>query len=105
MSREIDPQEITALLSLVQAGKLPESDFWTRLRNAGVIDSAKTDEDIREEIDAQPTPASTLGDITDANGGGPPQGKGKPMLDANGEPMMDAQGMPMMQGEQGASGA
>lgn len=53
VSRQIDPQELEALLKLVQAGKMPESDLFSRLRSAGVIDSRKTDDEIREEIAGQ----------------------------------------------------
>lgn len=62
-SREMDPAELTALLAAVQAGKMPESDLWTRLRNAGLIDSTKSDDDIREEIDSQRPPGG--GTLTD----------------------------------------
>jgi hypothetical protein len=50
----LDAPTLSALLALVQAGKMPESDLWTQLRNVGLIDAEKTDEEIREEISSQP---------------------------------------------------
>lgn len=52
-SSELDAQMLAALLQLVQSGNLPQTDLWSRLRNAGLIDSTKTDEMIQEEIDSQ----------------------------------------------------
>lgn len=45
------PQEITALLSAVQANKLPVTDFVRRLRKIGLIESDRTDEMIYEELE------------------------------------------------------
>lgn len=53
---KLDAQTMTAMMSAVQAGQMPLSDFWTQLREAGYIDSEKTDEQIREEIDGQSPP-------------------------------------------------
>lgn len=54
----MDPTELTALLQLAQAGKLPDTDLWDRLRKCGLIAADKDDEAIREELDAQ-APART----------------------------------------------
>lgn len=56
----LDAQELVALLQAVQAGKLPESDFWSKLREVGYIDPEKTDGEIREELDAQGTSDTDL---------------------------------------------
>lgn len=50
--RKVDPAELSALISLVQGGHMPQTDLWSRLRTVGLIDSTKTDDDLREEIDA-----------------------------------------------------
>jgi Domain of unknown function (DUF4055) len=56
MTRDVDATELTTLLELVQAGKMPESDLWARLRNVGLIANEKTDDEIREEIEQQTPP-------------------------------------------------
>lgn len=61
----LDAQELTALLAAVQAGKLPESDFWAKLREVGFIDAEKTDDEIREELGAQGTNNTDLTDLLD----------------------------------------
>ena len=59
---QLDAMTLTALLALVQAGKMPESDLWTQLRNVGLIDAEKTDDDIREEVAGQePTGTNPFG--------------------------------------------
>lgn len=50
----IAPEELSALIQSVQSGMVPLSDFWRRMRAAGVIDPKKTDGQIREEIDSNP---------------------------------------------------
>ena len=50
MAAGIDPQEITALLSAVQAGSLPIIDFIRRLRKGRVIESDRTDEEVLSEL-------------------------------------------------------
>lgn len=69
---ELDAPTLIALLQLVQAGKMPESDLWTQLRNVGLIDAEKTDDDIREEVAGQePTGTNPFGaDAGDDAGGG-----------------------------------
>jgi hypothetical protein len=61
----LDAQELTALLAAVQAGKLPESDFWAKLREVGFIDPEKTDDEIREELAAAGTNATDLTGVLD----------------------------------------
>lgn len=53
MASVVDAQMLTAMVQAVQAGTLPLSEFWANLRDAGLIDSEKSDEDLKEEIDAQ----------------------------------------------------
>jgi hypothetical protein len=50
---QFDAQQVTAALSLVQAGKLPESDLWAYLRSVGLIEATKDDDSIRDEIETQ----------------------------------------------------
>ncbi|MCY1428448.1 hypothetical protein D9M71_443310 [compost metagenome] len=47
----LDAAILSALFNAVQAGRVPESDFWQYLRDRGVIDAEKTDEDIRDELE------------------------------------------------------
>ena len=51
----IDAQRLTALVGAWQSGALPNADLWTELRRGGLIDPEKTDEEIQEEIDVDPT--------------------------------------------------
>lgn len=62
----IDAPMLTAMVQAVQAGTLPLSEFWAKLRRGGLIGSDKTDDQIREEIAKDP-PANggALGDETD----------------------------------------
>jgi hypothetical protein len=53
LGTNIDAPTLSTLLAMVQAGKIPESDFWQALRNMELIDPEKTDDEIREEIDSQ----------------------------------------------------
>lgn len=55
--RTIDSAELAQLIQGVQSGLIPLDDFWARMRATGVIDSTKTNDDIREEIDQNPPPA------------------------------------------------
>jgi hypothetical protein len=50
----LDAAIMASLFNAVQAGRVPESDFWQYLRDRGVIDPEKTDEDIRGELEANP---------------------------------------------------
>ncbi len=83
----LDAQTLVALLQLVQAGKMPESDLWTQLRQVGLIDAEKTDDDIREEIDSQAPPGvtSVFGTPRVANEGGGGSGDGKGGSSATGD--------------------
>jgi hypothetical protein len=47
-----DPQLISAMWKLVLEGGLPKSDFWQMLRKTEKIDPEKSDDEIREEIEA-----------------------------------------------------
>jgi hypothetical protein len=53
---KLDAQTMVAMMQAVQQGQMPLSDFWTKLREAGFIDSQKTDEEILEEIRTQTPP-------------------------------------------------
>lgn len=48
----VDGVMLTALVSANQSGKLPDSDLFRIMRKMDVIDSEKTDEQIREELAA-----------------------------------------------------
>ncbi len=48
----IDAQMLTSMLAAVQAGKMPDADFWAALRGSGLIEPSRTDEMLREELDA-----------------------------------------------------
>lgn len=48
----LDASIMSSLFNAVQAGRVPESDFWQYLRDRGVIDPEKKDEDIRGELEA-----------------------------------------------------
>jgi hypothetical protein len=49
----ITAQEITAWLSAVQAGKLPNEDFLRRMKAAGQISKDREIEDMQDELEAQ----------------------------------------------------
>lgn len=51
----LDATILSALFNAVQGGKLPEGDFWQYLRDRGVINPEKTDDEIRDELEAQST--------------------------------------------------
>ena len=51
--QSLDPNTLLALLQGVQSGRIPENDFWQKLRDVGLIDPQKTDDMIREEISNQ----------------------------------------------------
>lgn len=48
----LDATILGGLFNAVQGGKLPESDFWQYLRDRGVINPEKTDDEIRGELEA-----------------------------------------------------
>lgn len=62
----LDAAIMSALFNAVQGGRLPESDFWQYLRDRGVIDPEKTDEDIRGELESNA--AGLALDVNNANG-------------------------------------
>ena len=51
----LDPNMLAQLLSAVNSGKIPDSDFWRTLRKAGLIDEEKDDEMLKEELASQPS--------------------------------------------------
>lgn len=51
---------VSTIIKAVQAGVLPESEAWRALRALNLIDPEKTDEQIREEIDAASEAAMQL---------------------------------------------
>jgi len=79
----LDAPTLVALLQLVQAGKMPEADLWSALRNVGLIKAEKTDDEIREEISSQeptgtgPFGSSSLPGGTAARPGGGVDGNGR----------------------------
>jgi hypothetical protein len=48
----LDAAIMSALFNAVQGGRLPASDFWQYLRDRGVINPEKTDEDIQGELES-----------------------------------------------------
>ncbi|CAI8820355.1 DUF4055 domain-containing protein [Pseudomonas sp. IT-P100] len=68
----LDATILTGLFNAVQGGKLPSSDFWQYLRDRGVIDPEKTDDQIRDELETE-SPALDLDDDDEVkpNGGKP----------------------------------
>lgn len=65
----LDAPMLTALIAAVQGGNLPASDFWAKLREAGLIDAEKTDDEIRGELESQGPAFGTLAlpDVNPAN--------------------------------------
>ena len=47
----LSPEMLGALISAVQSGELPQSDFWQQLRKGGVIDADKEDDQIKQELE------------------------------------------------------
>jgi hypothetical protein len=94
----LDAPTLMALLQLVQAGKMPESDLWTQLRNVGLIDAEKTDDDIREEVAGQnPGGADPFGGAGSGggSGNGNEPGTGLPGDSQGGDPeATDGSGVP-----------
>lgn len=50
---QFDAAQMGQALAAVQSGKLPLSDFWTYCRSIGLIAADKSDDEIRDEIDAE----------------------------------------------------
>lgn len=67
----LDATILAALFNAVQGGKLPEGDFWQYLRDRGVINPEKTDDEIRGELEAQSTGPDLDDDEVIPNGGKP----------------------------------
>lgn len=51
----LDANIMAGLFNAVQGGQLPQADFWQYLRDRGVIDPEKTDEQIRDELQTSDT--------------------------------------------------
>ncbi|WP_046489964.1 DUF4055 domain-containing protein [Pseudomonas veronii] len=67
----LDATILAALFNAVQGGKLPEGDFWQYLRDRGVINPEKTDDEIRDELEAQSTGPALDNTEVIPNGGKP----------------------------------
>jgi len=67
----LDATILSALFNAVQGGKLPEGDFWQYLRDRGVINPEKTDDEIRDELEAQSTGPALDNTEVIPNGGKP----------------------------------
>lgn len=52
VTNSLDAVSIQAVVQAWQAGAIPEADMWSSMRKLGVIDSQKSDEDIKAELDA-----------------------------------------------------
>ena len=52
---KIDAPALTAVVAAWQAGKVPDADGYNYLRRIGVIDAAKPNEDVQDEIATQTT--------------------------------------------------
>lgn len=52
VTNSLDAVSIQAVVQAWQAGAIPETDMWSSMRKLGVIDSQKSDEDIKAELDA-----------------------------------------------------
>lgn len=53
IEHKLDAQMLGALVSAWQSGTIPKSDLWAQLRKYGLIDPEKTDEDLKDELDAE----------------------------------------------------
>jgi hypothetical protein len=67
----LDATILSALFNAVQGGKLPAGDFWQYLRDRGVIDPEKTDDQIRDELETE-SPGPALDDTEVIPNGGKP---------------------------------
>lgn len=64
----LDATILSALFNAVQGGRLPTADFWRYLRDRGVINPEKTDDQIRGELEAE-TASLGLDDEEDEDDG------------------------------------
>lgn len=53
VEHSLDSQMLLALIQAWQSGKFPEADLWVQFRKYGLIDSEKSDEDIKAELETQ----------------------------------------------------
>lgn len=63
---QFDAQQMAQALAAVQSGKLPEADFWTYCRSIGLIRADKTDEEIRDELEAAGATGLALDEVDEA---------------------------------------
>ena len=49
---QFDPQQLTAVIAAVQGGLMPVSEFYTYARNIGLIAADKSDDEVRDELEA-----------------------------------------------------
>jgi len=66
----LDATILSALFNAVQGGRLPATDFWQYMRDRGVINPEKSDDEIRGELESS-TAGLGLDDEGDDNGGQP----------------------------------
>ena len=55
MEARLDPQMLTALIQAWQSGRYPSSDLWAKLKEGGVISPDRDDEDIKLELESEPS--------------------------------------------------
>jgi hypothetical protein len=67
----LDATILAALFNAVQGGKLPAGGFWQYLRDRGVIDPEKTDDQIRDELETENPGPDLDDDEVDEDGGEP----------------------------------
>ncbi|NLA68309.1 MAG: DUF4055 domain-containing protein [Gammaproteobacteria bacterium] len=63
---QFDAQQMAQALAAVQSGKLPEADFWSYCRAIGLIAADKTDDEIRDELEAAGPTGPALDDVDEA---------------------------------------
>lgn len=68
----LDAQTLTVLMQMVQAGVMPLSDFWDRMRDAGYISSDKDNDELREELEQDA--ANAMPDLGTLPAGSPAAG-------------------------------
>lgn len=64
----LDANILAQLFNAVQGGRLPVTDFWQYLRDRGVIDPGKTDDDVRDELETSGTGLSLDGGANNGDG-------------------------------------
>jgi len=59
---KLDAQMLTALVAAWQAGRLPSSDFWDQMREYGLVDPSKTNDQLDGEVEEDGTGLNLGGD-------------------------------------------